>query len=275
MKNIDDIIVVRGGGDIASGAIQKLYRSGFKVLVLETETPSAIRRKVAFCEAVYEKEIEIEGIKARLVANDEEIQDCWDSDILPVMIDSRGKVIERLKPLAVVDGILAKQNFGTKRSMAPITIALGPGFSAPEDVDIVIETMRGHNLGRIIEDGRASENTGVPGIIAGFGIERVIYSDYSGVITNIEKIGNVVEKGDVIAVVGDNEIYASISGVLRGIIRDGYKVKKGLKIADIDPRISEKDNCFTISDKARNIGGAVLESILYLKKKKGIVTTQL
>lgn len=273
MRNKDDIVVVRGGGDIASGAIQKLYRSGFKVLVLETETPSAIRRKVAFCETVYEKEIEIEGIKARLVDNDEEIQDCWDSDIVPVMIDSRGKVIERLKPLAVVDGILAKQNFGTKRSMAPITIALGPGFSAPEDVDIVIETMRGHNLGRIIEEGRASENTGVPGIIAGFGIERVIYSDYSGVITNIEKIGNVVEKGDVIAVVGDNEIYASISGVLRGIIRDGYKVKKGLKIADIDPRISEKDNCFTISDKARNIGGAVLESILYLKKKKGIVTT--
>ena len=273
MKNADDIIVVRGGGDIASGAIQKLYRSGFKVLVLETETPSAIRRKVAFCEAVYEKEIEIEGIKARLVANDEEIQECWDSDIVPVMVDSRGKVIERLKPLVVVDGILAKQNFGTKRSMAPITIALGPGFSAPEDVDIVIETMRGHNLGRIIEEGRASENTGVPGIIAGFGIERVIYSDYSGVITNIEKIGNVVEKGDVIAVVGDNEIYASISGVLRGIIRDGYKVKKGLKIADIDPRISEKDNCFTISDKARNIGGAVLESILYLKKKKGMVTT--
>lgn len=275
MRNADDIVIVRGGGDIASGAIQKLYRSGFKVLVLETETPSAIRRKVAFCEAVYEKEIEIEGIKARLVANDEEIQDCWDSDIVPVMIDSRGKVIERLKPLAVVDGILAKQNFGTKRSMAPITVALGPGFSAPEDVDIVIETMRGHNLGRIIEEGKASENTGVPGIIAGFGIERVIYSDYSGVITNVEKIGNVVEKGDVIAVVGDNEIYASISGVLRGIIRDGYKVKKGLKIADIDPRISEKDNCFTISDKARNIGGAVLESILYLKKKKGIVTTQL
>ena len=275
MRNKDDIIIVRGGGDIASGAIQKLYRSGFKVLVLETETPSAIRRKVAFCEAVYEKEIEIEGIKARLVANDEDFQDCWNNDIVPVMIDSRGKVIERLKPLAVVDGILAKQNFGTKRSMAPITVALGPGFSAPEDVDIVIETMRGHNLGRIIEEGRASENTGVPGIIAGVGIERVIYSDYSGIITNIKKIGNVVEKGDVIAVVGDNEIYASISGVLRGIIRDGYKVKKGLKIADIDPRISEKDNCFTISDKARNIGGAVLESILYLKKKKGIVTTQL
>lgn len=268
MKNRDDIVIVRGGGDIASGAIQKLHRSGFKVLVLEIETPSAIRRKVAFCEVVYEKEIEIEGIKAKLVSNDEEIQECWDRDIVPVMIDSRGKVIERLKPLAVVDGILAKQNFGTKRSMAPITVALGPGFSAPEDVDIVIETMRGHNLGRIIEEGRASENTGIPGIIAGVGRERVIYSDYSGVITNIEKIGNVVEKGDIIAVVGDNQVYASISGVLRGIIRDGYKVKKGLKIADIDPRISEKDNCFTISDKARNIGGAVLESILYLMKKK-------
>ena len=170
--------------------------------------------------------------------------------------------------MAVVNGILAKQNFGTKRSKALITIALGPGFSAPEDVDIVIETMRGHNLGRIIEEGRASENTGVPGVIAGFGIERVIYSDYSGVITNIEKIGNVVEKGDVIAdqVVTMRSMHQSLGCYVN--IRDGYKVKKGLKIADIDPRISEKDNCFTISDKARNIGGAVLESILYLRKRK-------
>lgn len=267
---MNDIVIIRGGGDIASGAIQKLYRSGFKVLVLEIETPSAIRRKVAFCEAVYEKNIEIENIRARLVKDEAEIIECWNDNIVPVMIDSRGKIIDKLKPLVVVDGILAKQNFGTKRSMAPITIGLGPGFSAPEDVDIVIETMRGHNLGRLIEQGKASENTGVPGIIQGYGKERVIYSDYSGTIKNIEKIGSVVEKGDILAVVDNNYIYATISGVLRGIIRDGYKVKKGLKIADIDPRISEKINCFTISDKARNIGGAVLEAILYLKKKKGL-----
>lgn len=265
-----DIVIVRGGGDIASGAIQKLYRSGFRVLVLETETPSAIRRKVAFCEAVYEKEIEIENIKALLVSNEIDIQECWNKNIVPVMIDSRGKIIDKIKPLVVVDGILAKQNLGTKREMAPITIGLGPGFSAPEDVDIVIETMRGHNLGRLIEQGKASENTGVPGIIQGYGKERVIYSECSGIIKNIEKIGSFVEKGDSLAVIENSFVYASISGVLRGIIRDGYKVKKGLKIADIDPRISEKENCFTISDKARNIGGAVLEAILYLKRKKGL-----
>ena len=169
MEKVNDIIVVRGGGDIASGAIQKLHRSGFKVLVLEIEKPSAIRRKVAFCEAVYEKDIEIEGIKAQYAGTEKEVRDCWEKDVIPVMVDSRGKSIEIFKPIAVVDGILAKKNFGTKKSMAPITVALGPGFSAPEDVDIVIETMRGHNLGRLITEGTASVNTGVPGIIAGIG----------------------------------------------------------------------------------------------------------
>lgn len=270
MEKVNDIIVVRGGGDIASGAIQKLHRSGFKVLVLEIEKPSAIRRKVAFCEAVYEKDIEIEGIKAQYAGTEKEVRDCWEKDVIPVMVDSRGKSIEIFKPLAVVDGILAKKNFGTKKSMAPITVALGPGFSAPEDVDIVIETMRGHNLGRLITEGTASVNTGVPGIIAGIGKERVIYSEFNGYIKNIEKIGSVVEKGDIVAVVEDNYIYSPISGVLRGIIRDGYKVTEGLKIADVDPRIEEKENCFTISDKARNIGGAVLEAVLYLRKIKGV-----
>lgn len=270
MKESNNIIIVRGGGDIASGAIQKLHRSGFKVLVLEIEKPSAIRRKVAFCEAVYEKEVEIEGITARLVETEDEINRCWEEDIIPVAIDSRGKLIDKFKPIAVIDGILAKKNYGTKRSMAPITVALGPGFSAPEDVDIVIETMRGHNLGRLITEGSASANTGVPGIIAGVGKERVVYSDFDGIIKNIEKIGSIVEAGDPLAVVGLDTIYSPISGVLRGIIRDGYKVTKGLKIADVDPRITEKNNCFTISDKARNIGGAVLESVLYLRKIKGV-----
>lgn len=270
MEKVNDIIVVRGGGDIASGAIQKLHRSGFKVLVLEIEKPSVIRRKVAFCEAVYEKDIEIEGIKAQYVGTEKEVRDCWEKDVIPVMVDSRGKSIEIFKPIAVVDGILAKKNFGTKKSMAPITVALGPGFSAPEDVDIVIETMRGHNLGRLIIEGTASANTGVPGIIAGIGKERVIYSEFNGYIKNIEKIGSVVEKGDIIAVVEENYIYSPISGVLRGIIKDGYKVTEGLKIADVDPRIEEKENCFTISDKARNIGGAVLEAVLYLRKIKGV-----
>lgn len=270
MEKVNDIIVVRGGGDIASGAIQKLHRSGFKVLVLEIEKPSAIRRKVAFCEAVYEKDIEIEGIKAQYVGTEKEVRDCWEKDVIPVMVDSRGKSIEIFKPIAVVDGILAKKNFGTKKSMAPVTVALGPGFSAPEDVDIVIETMRGHNLGRLIIEGTASANTGVPGIIAGIGKERVIYSEFNGYIKNIEKIGSVVEKGDIIAVVEENYIYSPISGVLRGIIKDGYKVTEGLKIADVDPRIEEKENCFTISDKARNIGGAVLEAVLYLRKIKGV-----
>ena len=154
--------------------------------------------------------------------------------------------------------------------MAPITIALGPGFNASFDVDIVIETMRGHNLGRIIEKGYAKENTGVPGEIKGVSKERVIYSPVSGTISNVKQIGDIVKKGETIAYIDNTEVKASIDGVLRGIIRDKAKIKSNLKIADIDPRKEQVKNSFTISDKARTIAGSVLEAILYMKQKSEV-----
>lgn len=271
MLSIDQCtVIVRGGGDIATGSIQKLYRAGFKVVVLEIDKPSAIRREVAFCEAVYEGEMTIEGITAKLCKTIEEIKSCWADKTIPIVIDPTGEIIEKLKPIALVDAILAKKNYGTNRAMAPITIGLGPGFCAGKDVDIVIETMRGHNLGRLIFSGEPMANTGTPGIIKGVGKERVIYSPCAGTVENICKIGDIVEKGQVIAKVDGMEVTATISGVLRGLIREGYKVPEKFKMADIDPREEEQQNCFTISDKARAIGGAVLEALLYLKNQKNL-----
>jgi xanthine dehydrogenase accessory factor len=262
-----DIVVIRGGGDIASGVIQKLHRSGFKVLILEIAKPTFIRRKVCYGEAAYEGEFTLEGITAKLVKELKELKGIWGQGKIPVFIDEQGYSIEKLKPKIVVDAILAKKNLGTHLNMADITIALGPGFKAGEDVHAVIETMRGHNLGKLIFKGEAMKNTGVPGDIKGFSRERVIYSQGTGVIKNVRDIGEMVKKNDMLAYIEDKEVRAAIDGVLRGIIRDKSFVKKGLKIADIDPRLSEKGNCFTISDKARAIGGAVLEAILYLRNK--------
>ena len=263
---LNETVIVRGGGDIASGAIQKLHRSGFKVLVLEIKNPTAIRRKVSFSEALYEGEIEIEGISSIYVNGMEEINDAWMQNKVPVIVDSNGKYIELLQPEIVVDAILAKKNMGTNIDMAPITIGLGPGFEAKKDVHIVIETNRGHDLGRLIFHGKAQEDTGVPGTIGGYSKERVIYSPCSGVINTVSKIGDIVKKGETIAYVDNIEVKATIDGVLRGIIRGGRNICKDLKIADIDPRIEEKKNCFSISDKARTIGGGVLEAVFYMRK---------
>ncbi|WP_434796444.1 selenium-dependent molybdenum cofactor biosynthesis protein YqeB [Terrisporobacter vanillatitrophus] len=264
-----DIIVIRGGGDIATGTIHKLHRCGFKVVILEIENPSAIRRSVCFSEAVYENKIVVENVVCEKANNLEELYSILDRNNIPVIIDPSGKYIEKLKPLALVDAILAKKNLGTKKDMAPITIGLGPGFCAGEDVNIVIETMRGHDLGRIIEKGYAIANTGIPGSVKGVSKDRVIYSPSAGIISNMKEIGDIVKKGEVIAIISNTknetltEVKTTIDGVLRGIIRDKSKIKERLKIADIDPRIEEIKNSHTISDKARTIAGGVLEAILY------------
>lgn len=268
-----DLIVIRGGGDIATGTIHKLHRSGFKVVILEVEKPSSIRRAVCFSEAIYENKFIVEDVVCEKANNLDEIYNILDRGNIPVVIDPYGEYIKMLNPLVVVDAILAKKNLGTNKSMAPITIGLGPGFCASQDVDIVIETMRGHNLGRIIENGHAMPNTGIPGEIKGIGKERVIYSPADGTISNVRQIGDVVKKGEVLATINNSEnnsiteVKATIDGLLRGIIRDKTNVKNGLKIADIDPRIEEIKNSYTISDKARTIAGGVLEAILYMKQK--------
>lgn len=255
-------IAVRGGGDLATGIIYRLHKCGFPVLVLETEKPSAIRRYVAFSEAVYEGSWTVEGVEAVRVETVSEAEECCRQRKVPVLVDPHGTCLKEWKPEILIDAILAKRNLGTKIDMAETVIALGPGFTAGTDADFVIETQRGHDLGRILESGSAAPNTGIPGVIAGYGKERVIHAPAAGTIRTICRIGELVEQGQVIAKIGEVSVKASLSGVLRGMIRDGYPVTEGFKIADIDPRISEQKNCYTISDKARCIAGSVLEAVL-------------
>lgn len=263
-----NIIVVRGAGDIASGTIHKLHRAGFKVLALETEAPTSVRRRVSFSEAVYDGSCVVEKAKAALVNNIEEINHCFKEGTIPVLVDPKADIITKINPLAIVDAILAKKNLGTFKDMAEITIALGPGFFSGKDVHIVIETVRGHNLGRLIFEGYAKANTGIPGNINGYTKERVAYSSTAGIIEVYKEIGSIVKKGDLLAKIGSENITADIDGLLRGILRNNTFVKEGLKILDIDPRIDELENCFTISEKARNIAGGVLEAVLYMINKR-------
>ena len=271
---MNDFVVGRGGGDLATGTIYKLKRCGFSVLILETPNPAAIRRTVAFSEAVFQGHQTVEGITCYLAGSSEQAEEFLREGKLTMLVDPVGESIAQLKPLVVVDAILAKKNLGTTRDMAPITVGLGPGFTAGDDVDAVIETKRGHRLGMVLRSGCAAANTGVPGIIGGYGRERVIYCPAEGILRNVKKITDTVSRGDVIAVVETEEgtvpVEATLDGIIRGLIRDGYPVTKGFKIADIDPRIEERENCFTISDKARCIAGGVLEAILQRKGELGL-----
>ena len=255
-------ILIRGAGDLATGIAAELWERGHQILMTDVAIPLTVRREVAFSRAVYEEHAVVEGIEAVLADNFEEAETIMATRKIAVMVDEKAEVRKEYLPDVLVDGIMAKKNLGTSRDMAPLTVGLGPGFTAGEDVDYVIETMRGHNLGRIIKKGSALPNTGVPGLIAGIGKERVIHSPAAGNMKNICQIADLVEKDQVIAMVGDTPVKATISGVIRGLIRDGYPVFEGMKIADIDPRAEQKKNCFTISDKARCIAGGVLEVLL-------------
>lgn len=278
----DKLVIVRGGGDLATGVVQALWRAGFLLLVLEVPDPSAIRRQVALSEAVYDGSATVEDMTARCCKSGRAIEKAWRDHEVPIVIDPQGRSIAELKPWAVVDAILAKKNLGTTRAMAPHTIALGPGFTAGVDVDVVIETKRGHNLGRLIYKGEAAPNTGIPGMIAGFGKERVIHSPSSGYFYGLTVIGDMVEKGRPIGVITQEAlpdgvkpavamgipVPATLTGLLRGMIRSTYPVVSGFKIADIDPRKDELKNCFTISDKARCLGGAVLTALCAMMQQE-------
>lgn len=264
-----ETIIIRGGGDLATGIAHRLYKSGFKVIILEVEKPLAIRRKVSFCEVVYSGEITIEGVKGVFARNLDEIYEALESSHIPVYIDPEGEIISKINPLAVVDSIMAKKNLGTTKDLAPITIGVGPGFEAGVDVDLVVETKRGHFLGKTIYSGRAEEDTGIPGDIMGYNEERIVRAVDSGVVEHFSSIGDKVSAGDLICKTGEGEVIAKISGILRGLIKEGLHVEKGLKIGDIDPRGME-EYVYTISEKARAIGGGVLEGIMYLRKERKI-----
>ncbi|MCC2125168.1 selenium-dependent molybdenum cofactor biosynthesis protein YqeB [Hominiventricola filiformis] len=269
------LIICRGGGDLATGIVHRLFRAGFPVLVLETDSPAAIRRQVSFSEAVYDGTATVEGVTAERIASADRasVNHVLEEGRVPLLVDPEGSSIPLLKPDIVVDAIIAKKNLGTAKEMAPLVIGVGPGFTAGEDVDLVVESMRGHNLARIFTTGSALPNTGIPGNIGGFTKERVLHAETAGYMKNICQIGDIVEKGEEIARIYEKmtedgtfsgsyvSVEASISGIIRGLIREGYHFQKGFKIADIDPRESELANCFTISDKARSIGGSVLEAV--------------
>lgn len=255
------MIIVRGAGDLATGTIYELHKAGMRVLALECEKPTAIRREVSFGEAVYDGVKVVEGVKARRIDSVEEVECVWDAGEIPVLIDESGESIAKLHPLAVVDLILAKKNLGTRRDMAPLVIGAGPGFTAGEDVDVVIETMRGYTPGKAIYEGSALPNTGIPGMVGGYAKERVIHAPAEGILRQKYVIGDIVEQGAEIAVVEEVPVYATLTGILRGMIRDGFYVKKGMKIADIDPRTDKLGDCYRRSDKAIAIARGVLEVV--------------
>lgn len=271
--NENRLIVVRGAGDISTGTIHRLFQAGFPVLALETARPSAIRRRVAFSEAVYDGAATVEGVTAVKIDTPEAVDGVLAAGRVPLLTDLAGESIRQLRPAAVVDGILAKRNLGTTMDMAALTIALGPGFVAGRDVHYVIETMRGHDLGRVISEGSAAPNTGVPGLIGGYGAERVIHAPAAGIFRMDRDIGSVVAAGEVIGTVTDGAeetpVRVQIAGVLRGVLRDGMPVTRGFKLADVDPRLEQVKNCTTISDKARCIAGSVLELICAAQGRRG------
>jgi len=250
--------IVRGGGDLATGVIYRLWKANFEVLCLEVHSPLVVRRSTAVAEAVFEGKIKIEGMSAERI---DTISEWTDRRKVAVLIDPEGISIKELCPSLVVDGIMKKNYTGTSKNMAPLVLALGPGFSAPDQVHGVIETKRGHYLGRLITNGSAIPNTGCPGMEMGYTTERLLRAPASGYITNICNIGDHIEQGETVAAMGDIEIKTKISGTLRGLIHPSVKVEKGLKIGDVDPR-DIREYCFTISDKALSVAGGVLEAIL-------------
>lgn len=263
------IVVIRSGGDIGTAIAHKLHRSGFKVILLEKPHPLVIRRKVAFAQAIFKGEAEVEGIKAVKVEELREILQVWEENCIPIMIDTDCSIIKEIPIDAMIDATIAKKNQGISKGMAPITIAAGPGFEAGVDVDVVIETNRGHNLARLIFQGFAEADTGIPGKIGGYDVERVIKAPCNGELKIVCDIGEIVKKQQVIAYVGEVTIKATIDGVVRGMIYQNTWVTEGLKIADIDPR-GCVEYCYTISDKARAIAGGVLEAIFHMKREKNI-----
>ncbi len=259
-----NLVLVKGAGDLATGVAHRLHRSGFLVLMTEIARPTVIRRPVAFAEAVFDGFHEVEGITARLATGLPEARAILDGGEIPVLIDPRAEAAIQLEPAAVVDAIIAKRNISTRITDAPLVIGLGPGFTAGVDVHAVVETNRGHDLGRVILRGAAEPDTGTPGLIAGYGKERLIKAPADGVFEAVAAIGSLVEADETLGAVGGCPVAAPISGVLRGLIRDGVTVRQGQKIGDVDPR-GRVEYCYTISDKARAVAGGVLEAVLMLR----------
>ena len=255
------LVVIKGAGDLASGIALRLHHSKFDVVMTDLPVPLAVRRTVAFSEAVRLGSTVVEDVKAERAANAEEARDCLSRGVIPVLVDPEAEIISELKPDVVVDAILAKRNTGTTLDDAKLVIGVGPGFTAGKDCHAVIETKRGHTLGRVIWDGSAIPNTGVPGNVGGETIRRLIKAPCTGIFHPEKRIGDIVKEGERVANVDGEPVYSQINGKIRGILQDGAPVTKGLKSGDVDPRGTSADH-LTVSEKALAIGGGVLEAIL-------------
>lgn len=260
------LVIIRGGGDLATGVALRLYRSGMDVVVCEAAVPTSIRRTVCFSEAVRLGETAVEGVAARRCGL-REVPALVAAGVIPVLVDPEATCIRNLHPDAVVDAILAKRNLGTTLDMAPIVVAAGPGFTAGVDCHAVVETMRGHYLGRVIYEGSALPNTNIPGLIGGYAGERVLRAPADGVFMGAKKIGDHVEAGDIAGYVAGAPMVCTIDGILRGLLANGVPVTKGMKSGDVDPRCEEA-HCRCASDKALAVGGGVLEAILHFSGKR-------
>lgn len=259
------LTLIRGAGDIASGVALRLWRAGFDVVMTEIARPTTIRRTVAFSDAVVNGKQTVEGVTALRSETWEEALRCLEQGNLPVLVDPDCACRDALRPDALVDAILAKRNLGTAITDAPIVVGVGPGFTAGVDCHAVVETMRGHTLGRVIYDGPALPNTNIPGLIGGFAGERVLRAPADGVFTGTRRIGDHVKAGETVGTVAGIPMTATIDGVLRGLIADGVTVTRGLKSGDVDPR-GKAEYCRTASDKALAVGGGVLEAILHFSE---------
>lgn len=254
-------VLIRGAGDLATGIALRLYRAGLRVAMTDIEMPTAIRRTVCFSQAIVHGEMTVEDVRAVRADGTDHALRLLEQGVIPVLVDPEGQMIRALRPDAVVDAILAKKNLGTKITDAPVVVGVGPGFTAGEDCHAVVETMRGHTLGRVIRTGSAIPNTGIPGLIGGFAGERVLRAPADGTFCQVLEIGTQVKMGDVAATVNGEPMLCTLDGVLRGILADGTTVFKGMKAGDIDPRC-KVEHCYTASDKAIAVGGGVLEAIL-------------
>jgi xanthine dehydrogenase accessory factor len=265
------LIVIKGAGDVASGIALRLKHAGFDIVMTEIERPLAVRRAVSFAQAVYDGSTRVEDIIAVLVQDEQQMADAFARNQIAVFVDPAAEIITRLKessnpPHAVVDAIMAKRNSGTTIDDAPVVIGIGPGFTAGVDCHAAIETMRGHTLGRVITTGSALPDTGIPGEVGGYSMERLLRAPESGIFTALAEIGATVRKGDTVALVnsvgcGNVPLYAGIDGIVRGLLPSGIHVTQGMKAGDIDPRC-DKSHCFTVSDKALAVAGGVLEALL-------------
>ncbi|NCB62584.1 MAG: EF2563 family selenium-dependent molybdenum hydroxylase system protein [Clostridia bacterium] len=255
------LVVIRGAGDLATGIACRLWRGGFDVVMTETDRPTTVRCTVAFSRAVYYGDAEVEGVRARLAATPEEALELTSRGFVAVLVDPEGAAVPVLRPGAVVDAILAKHNLGTRLADAPCVVGVGPGFTPGRDCHAAVETQRGHDLGRVLWDRAPAPNTGIPGDVGGYTVERLLRAPADGVFVPTAGIGDLVEAGQTVGRVGDAPMTARITGVLRGLLPDGTPVHAGMKAGDVDPRC-RREHCFSVSDKARAVGGGVLEAIL-------------